>query len=111
MRTASANARRVDARSRSVTRRWTLINLRELIADWSAWIARDLGDLNRVILDTDSPAGSGVQRLGILAWCRCSTKRSGTWRADVTCQNETPNHLPVNEPSLSIQGIGGKCGR
>ncbi len=29
-------------------------------------IAREMGDLNRVILGTDSPAGSGVQPLGIL---------------------------------------------
>ena len=26
-------------------------------------------------------------------------------------QNKVPNHLLVNEPSLSIQGIGGNCGR
>ena len=29
-------------------------------------IAREMGDLNRVILGTDAPAGSGVQPLGIL---------------------------------------------
>src|SRR4029078_8835080 len=28
--------------------------------------AREMGDLNRVILGTDAPAGSGVQPLGIL---------------------------------------------
>src|SRR5215475_1189667 len=26
-------------------------------------------------------------------------------------ENEVPNHLLVNEPSLSTQGIGGRCGR
>ena len=29
-------------------------------------IAREMGDLHRVILGTDAPAGSGVQPLGIL---------------------------------------------
>jgi hypothetical protein len=26
-------------------------------------------------------------------------------------QNKAPNHLLVNEPSLSTHGIGGSCGR
>jgi enamidase len=41
-------------------------NGNERIAVAAAQAARDLGQLHRVILGTDSPAGSGVQPLGIL---------------------------------------------
>ncbi|GGC48228.1 hypothetical protein GCM10011504_28330 [Siccirubricoccus deserti] len=41
-------------------------NGNERVAIAAAQAARDLGQLHRVILGTDSPAGSGVQPLGIL---------------------------------------------
>jgi enamidase len=41
-------------------------NGNERSALYTLRIAREMGDLNRVILGTDSPAGSGVQPLGIL---------------------------------------------
>jgi enamidase len=41
-------------------------NGNERVAVAAAQAARDLGQLHRVILGTDSPAGSGVQPLGIL---------------------------------------------
>src|ERR1700737_1592736 len=41
-------------------------NGNERSALYTLRIARDMGDLSRVILGTDSPAGSGVQPLGIL---------------------------------------------
>jgi enamidase len=41
-------------------------NGNEKAALYALRTARELGDLNRVILGTDSPAGSGVQPLGIL---------------------------------------------
>src|SRR6266403_1860883 len=41
-------------------------NGNERAALYTLRIARDMGDLSRVILGTDAPAGSGVQPLGIL---------------------------------------------
>jgi enamidase len=41
-------------------------NGNERAALYTLRIAREMGDLNRVILGTDAPAGSGVQPLGIL---------------------------------------------
>ena len=41
-------------------------NGNERAALYTLRTARDMGDLNRVILGTDAPAGSGVQPLGIL---------------------------------------------
>src|ERR1700726_433912 len=41
-------------------------NGNERSALYTLRIAREMGDLNRVILGTDAPAGSGVQPLGIL---------------------------------------------
>ena len=41
-------------------------NGNERVAIAAVQAARDLGQLHRVILGTDSPAGSGVQPLGIL---------------------------------------------
>src|SRR6195952_4152690 len=41
-------------------------NGNERSALYTLRIAREMGDLNRVILGTDSPAGAGVQPLGIL---------------------------------------------
>jgi enamidase len=41
-------------------------NGNERAALYALRIAREMGDLNRVILGTDAPAGSGVQPLGIL---------------------------------------------
>ncbi len=41
-------------------------NGNERVAIAAAQVARDIGALHRVILGTDSPAGSGVQPLGIL---------------------------------------------
>ena len=41
-------------------------NGNERSALYTLRIAKEMGDLNRVILGTDSPAGSGVQPLGIL---------------------------------------------
>src|SRR6202021_1006016 len=38
----------------------------ERAALYTLRIAREMGDLGRVILGTDAPAGSGVQPLGIL---------------------------------------------
>lgn len=53
-----------------------------------------------------------------LAFCFATgnTARAGDRGAlsnepDHGLENEMPNHLLVNEPSLSVQGIGGKCGR
>ena len=42
--------------------------------------AREMGDLNRVILGTDGPAGSGVQPLGILRMVVDAVARSASRR-------------------------------
>src|SRR6187455_853857 len=54
---SAASASAASAASNWCNERSALFTLR---------IAREMGDLNRVILGTDAPAGSGVQPLGIL---------------------------------------------
>lgn len=51
-------------------------------------------------------------RVGWIAGHGFSTGSVASWHEpDHGLENEMPNHLPVNEPALSIQGIGGNCGR
>ncbi|MEL4881499.1 amidohydrolase family protein, partial [Shewanella algae] len=48
-------------------------------------VARELGQLHRVILDTDSPAGSGVQPLGILRMMALLSGLGGLSGAEAVC--------------------------
>ncbi len=60
-------------------------NGNERVALAAMKVARDLGQLHRVILGTDSPAGSGVQPLGILRMMALLSGLGGLSGAEAIC--------------------------
>ncbi|MFX8770588.1 hypothetical protein ABTM91_20675, partial [Acinetobacter baumannii] len=60
-------------------------NGNERVALAAMKVARELGQLHRVILGTDSPAGSGVQPLGILRMMALLSGLGGLSGAEAVC--------------------------
>ena len=53
----------------------------------------------------------GKMSVNMLVWESSSNTGTRIYRDTHVDQNKVPNNLLVNEPSLSTQRIGGRCGR